>query len=336
MLYVKACFDCAFFASPFPYKMIVDTEEIRAAYERCASPKAGFCRVLLPLRIAADYAFSVTQGTVPGRAPLSLAEHEGPAATLLALQGHLQVPASLTTAAEARIWRPITAPFLDGLRIWHDADGQPREPNRDPNREIIVATDGGCIGNGKADSSGAWAYLIDNYVAKAEAVPAVLLDGECRRTEIPCPPTNNRAELIAILMAVRFLCGLQLKNDVCIITDSEYSINVLTKWLASWEARGEIGVKANPDLSVLLSEAIARYGRDRIRYVHVRSHQKAAGVDPGTLPSSAASLLPEHVRFLNERVDAMATRVMREHPHPQDPCSADTLRTAPPRAQRKP
>lgn len=298
--------------------MIVETEEIRAAYARCADPKASFCRVVLPLRIAANYAFSVTRGTVPGPVPLSLAENPGPAATLLALQGHLQVPASLTTAAETNIWLPVVAPFLERLQLRRDANGEPREPNRDPDREIIVATDGGCVGNGRASAIGSWAYLIDNYVAKAGPVPSVLLDADCHRTTIPCPPTNIRAELIAILMAVRFLCGLQLKNEVCIITDSEFAINVLTKWLPSWEAKGEIGAKANPDLITLLATITTLYGRERIRYTHVRSHQKAVGVDPGTLPSSAASLFPEHLRFLNERVDAMATHVLTAHPHPQE------------------
>lgn len=294
--------------------MIVDTEQIRAIYEQCAEPKAQFCRVTLPLRIAASYAFGLTRGKTPGRAALSIETVDGPAATLLAIQGHLLVPASLTSEAEAKLWLPVVAPFVERLEI------RARAPNTNPDREIIIATDGGCVGNGRANSSGSWAYLIDNYVAKAGAVPPVLLDADCHRTSIPAPPTNIRAELIAILMAVRFLCGLQLKNRVCIVTDSEFSINVLTKWLPNWEARGEIGAKANPDLVSLLAEITTRYGRDRIRYLHVRSHQRAASVDPGTMPDSAAALLPEHLRFLNERVDAMATYVLEKSPHPQDPC----------------
>ena len=95
-------------------------------------------------------------------------------------------------------------------------------------KQIIIHTDGGCLGN---PGPGGWA--------------AVLRHGETVR-EISggeLATTNNRMELRA---AIEALNALKEPCAVEIFTDSEYLRNGITSWIKGWKARGWITKDKKP------------------------------------------------------------------------------------------
>jgi ribonuclease HI len=60
-----------------------------------------------------------------------------------------------------------------------------------------------------------------------------------------------------------------------IITDSQFWINVITKWLSGWSRKGIMSEKKNVDILLLLHyyTTILKQNGIEVEYVHVRSHQ---------------------------------------------------------------
>ncbi len=90
------------------------------------------------------------------------------------------------------------------------------------------------------------------------------------------PLTNQRAELYAILKALRNLEKEKIKYDeVMIYTDSEYSIKSLTIWYKKWEknkwksAKGESVM--NQDIIRPIIKILEK-NENKIKFKHVRSH----------------------------------------------------------------
>ena len=92
------------------------------------------------------------------------------------------------------------------------------------------------------------------------------------------PITNNRAELYAILKAI-ILCNkvnesrkkhkLQKITKITIYTDSEYSVNTLTKWYKQWIKNGKKYL--NKDIIDLIIDAINKVDF-KVKLQHVRAH----------------------------------------------------------------
>jgi ribonuclease HI len=89
------------------------------------------------------------------------------------------------------------------------------------------------------------------------------------------PQTNQRAEMSAIHKAAMILeeNGFHDENIV-IYTDSEYSINCLTKWITGWVSRGwktsAGGDVLHRDLIEDTAKRLAKF--KSYRFVHVRAH----------------------------------------------------------------
>jgi ribonuclease HI len=89
------------------------------------------------------------------------------------------------------------------------------------------------------------------------------------------PQTNQRAEMSAIHKAAMILeeNGFHDENIV-IYTDSEYSINCLTKWMPGWVSRGwktsAGGDVLHRDLIEDTAKRLAKF--KSYRFVHVRAH----------------------------------------------------------------
>ena len=87
--------------------------------------------------------------------------------------------------------------------------------------------------------------------------------------------TNQRAELAAIHKATLILEENGFHDeDVVVYTDSDYSINCLTKWISGWVARGwktsAGGDVLHRDLIEGTSRRLSKF--KSYRFVHVRSH----------------------------------------------------------------
>lgn len=90
------------------------------------------------------------------------------------------------------------------------------------------------------------------------------------------PLTNQRAELYAILKALRNIEKNKVQFDtIMIYTDSEYSIKSVTEWYKSWEKNNWKNAKGqavmNQDIIRPLIK-ILKSNSGKIKFQHVNSH----------------------------------------------------------------
>jgi ribonuclease HI len=99
-------------------------------------------------------------------------------------------------------------------------------PTAPPRKQVIVHTDGSCLGN---PGPGGWAAILE-YATQDGTRKTLELSGREATT------TNNRMELTG---AIRALEALRQPCDVTIVTDSKYVQHAFTKrWLEGWQKNG--------------------------------------------------------------------------------------------------
>jgi len=130
---------------------------------------------------------------------------------------------------------------------------------------LHVFTDGGATKNGKPDCKASWAYYITDgraTLAKADIV-ALGQGGEV--------PSNNRAELSAILFGLAATKSFAKINHIQVISDSKYSIKC-QDWVKSWLGDlPKLQKKKNIDLICAVQELIVGL-QVRVSFHHVHSH----------------------------------------------------------------
>lgn len=139
------------------------------------------------------------------------------------------------------------------------------------NKSIIVFTDGSCLDNGKVNAVGGIGIHFPN--GELKDVSKIFKNGHC---------TNQRAELYAILCALRYIKqNIGLKNlHVCVKTDSKYSIDCITKWVNGWIKNGWKTKNNTPVLNKELIEIIHKYHKCfNIDLVHVNAHSNKKTFD---------------------------------------------------------
>jgi ribonuclease HI len=131
---------------------------------------------------------------------------------------------------------------------------------------ISIYTDGSSLNNGRKNSKGAYACVYPSMSAESFGRP-LPADGS---------QTNQTAELTGILEGVRTLKTLSDVSGtvVRICTDSEYSINCLTKWIVGWRKRDWKTAEGKPVVHRVLLEAILKEleGLGGHQFVHVKAH----------------------------------------------------------------
>lgn len=128
-----------------------------------------------------------------------------------------------------------------------------------------VFTDGACSNNGRPGAKAGYAIWFPDARELSES--ARVPEGQAQ--------TNQRAELSAIHRAVVILDEKGYHDsDVVIYTDSEYSMNCLTKWLAGWVGRNwKTSVGGDVLHKDLIQDTTSRLAKFRShRFVHVRAH----------------------------------------------------------------
>ncbi|KAL1411647.1 hypothetical protein Q8F55_002611 [Vanrija albida] len=143
--------------------------------------------------------------------------------------------------------------------------------SRGPPHRLVAYTDGSALGNGKKRARAGlgvfWGGVGEAYKANlAERVP-----GE--------PQTNNRGELLSIIRALE-TCPYPLV-PLEIRTDSQYSINCITKFLPGWLKNGwktSTGEVKNAEMiKHLLVLLRARSPTAPVKFKYVRGHAGHAG-----------------------------------------------------------
>ena len=128
-----------------------------------------------------------------------------------------------------------------------------------------VFTDGACSHNGRPGAKAGYAVWFPDAKALSESVRLPPSD----------PQTNQRAELAAIHRAVVILDANGYHgDDIKLYTDSEYSINCLTKWISGWISRGwktaAGGDVLHRDLIQATSTLLSKFKSHH--FIHVRAH----------------------------------------------------------------
>jgi len=122
-------------------------------------------------------------------------------------------------------------------------------------KQVTIYTDGACSGN---PGPGGWG--------------ALLIHGE-REKEISggeLATTNNRMEMMAVLMALK-----QLKSpcEVTLVTDSKYVLQGMTEWVPGWARRGWKTADKKPVKNVdLWLELVEAAKPHRIDWRWVKGH----------------------------------------------------------------
>lgn len=144
----------------------------------------------------------------------------------------------------------------EAMQAWND--------DSDPGTFLDVYTDGSSHGNGRGKACAGygiyWADTRYTHLNRAKRLPG-------------SPQTNNRAELTAILEAIRL--HPHQAQTLRIYTDSSYAIRGITQWMPGWEANGWKTVTNKPvenqDLFVQIRDAMKQC-RHRPVLVHVKGH----------------------------------------------------------------
>lgn len=146
-------------------------------------------------------------------------------------------------------------PYIKVIDLKLDANsGWLRKDNMLDNK-IYLYTDGACSGN---PGPGGYAALIINGDKKLEI------------TGYDPDTTNNRMELMAVLEGLK---EIKVGSEVRIISDSNYVLQGLNKWVADWKKRdwktaSKKDVK-NQDLWKKLDAIISKYN---VEYIKVKGH----------------------------------------------------------------
>jgi len=127
--------------------------------------------------------------------------------------------------------------------------------------DIVIYTDGACSNNGSAlAKAGIGVHFSKRNKILFDDISKPLLSTEHK-------PTNQRAELSAILEAVRLT--KECLHKIIIYTDSKYSIDCVTKWFPNWVKQNKLDKRKNLDLIRPITQY---YVAKNIGFRHINSH----------------------------------------------------------------
>jgi ribonuclease HI len=156
--------------------------------------------------------------------------------------------------------------------------------------DIVIYTDGACSKNGSMSAkAGIGVHFSKRNKIKFNDISVAFPDNQSVPTRNH-KVTNQRAELQAIVEA---LCiTKEYPHKIIIYTDSEYSINCVTKWFPTWVKKNKLEDKKNIDL---IKPIYQYYHAKNIVFRHINSH---------------TGLQDEH-SLGNEEADRLATMSIR-------------------------
>lgn len=136
---------------------------------------------------------------------------------------------------------------------------------------VKVFTDGGCVGNGKANCTSG----IGVYFPQEDIRISSTSEDACKKYNIDFQKinSNNVGELLAIYVA---LCeGLKIEDDMIIYSDSMYCINSLTNWYKKWDNNNWMTTNNTKVKNAYYIRKILEMKKKfkSVFFIHVRSHK---------------------------------------------------------------
>lgn len=127
-------------------------------------------------------------------------------------------------------------------------------------RKVDIWTDGSSLGNGKDGSAGGiGAILIDPVKNKEREISKGYPNS-----------TNNQMELLAAITGLELL---RYPCEVKLMTDSQYVINCIEKWMPNWKNNGWKTAKGAPvknqELIIRLDKMVNYH---EVEFVKVKAH----------------------------------------------------------------
>lgn len=141
-------------------------------------------------------------------------------------------------------------------------DAPPTKASR-PLGPITVYTDGACPNNGGSGARGG----VGVYFGPGD--PRNISE---RLSELVSPPTNNRAEMTAICLAIE---AVGPDANVVIASDSMLCINTATKWMFSWKKKNWRKGGGKPVMNLDLVKRLFRLvstHRGKLSFKYVKAH----------------------------------------------------------------
>jgi ribonuclease HI len=134
---------------------------------------------------------------------------------------------------------------------------------------MIIYTDGACSKNGKFGAKGGIGIFFQES-GKSISMPFKDVYTEFFDDTVP-PPTNQKAELLAILKALNEIQH-QTKETTTIITDSMYCINSCTKWYKSWQKNNWKTATNKPVANQNIIKKILEYVNEKVNFKYTPAH----------------------------------------------------------------
>lgn len=163
--------------------------------------------------------------------------------------------------------------------------------NLNNNEEIIVFTDGACSHNGYKKAAGGIGIYIENNSSEISLNLSELTKEK---------PTNNVAELLAILTSIKILKDFQ---NITIKSDSMYSINCIVKWSKNW-SKNNWKTSKNKDVlnKSIIQEIVSLVEQKNIKFKYVKAHTQKPNV-------SCDSIIFKEW-FGNDKADKLAVKAL--------------------------
>ncbi len=145
-----------------------------------------------------------------------------------------------------------------------------RKPILKDIEDIVVYTDGACINNGiknKKKLGGCGVYFSKRNIVEMVNISEKLQDVNIQFNIEDNVDTNNKAELLAICLALR-KCENE-NRKVIIYTDSEYSLKAIYEWYPVWIEKGIKEKKKNYKILDILHDYLKRMD---VEMNYIRAH----------------------------------------------------------------
>lgn len=196
------------------------------------------------------------------------------------------------------------------------------DPLVSPDDNMLFAfVDGAARKNGMPGASAGYATLIINSITAYQIVGTVGSTG----TERIMPPTNNRAELMALRDLFAFMSTNETfiqdarKMPITIVYDSEYAAGCVREWYAKWCKNPPGEIKANLDIISVAYDFKQRVeSAQKIIWRHTKSHL----AEPADRES-----LEWYIWVGNARVDELAQHAAEPESTPAPSASAAATTT---------
>jgi len=155
-----------------------------------------------------------------------------------------------STIEDAETW--LTNPEIPSKKL----QPEPKPPENPITSEVLLYTDGACIGN---PGPGGYGLVLLYGTHRKE------LSGGFRQT------TNNRMELIACIVGLR---ALKRKCSVTLYSDSQYVVNAICKgWIKRWQSKNWMLNSGKERINTDLWKQLLNLCKiHEVRFVWVRGH----------------------------------------------------------------